>query len=218
MSEAAPGYRDAQEFATPQRARLTEATRHLIDAVMTAHDVDSEVLDATATQVEGLVERLTGVPAGRHPAGVRRHEATALDYLPRSPVVGETSPLAPPFEWELRDGHLYGSAVLGAPYEGPPRHVHGGMIALIFDEVLGMANIAAGVPAMTGTLTVKYRAPTPLYQRVDVEAWVDRVSGRRVMTQGTMMVGDVLTAEAEGIFVTLTPDRAQRYFGRDPDA
>ncbi len=47
-------------------------------------------------------------------------------------------------------------------YEGPPTCVHGGVIAEVFDEVLGAANIVAGVRAMTGTLTVRYRKPTPL--------------------------------------------------------
>ena len=47
-------------------------------------------------------------------------------------------------------------------YEGPPTCVHGGVIAETFDEVLGAANMVAGNPGMTGTLTVRYRKPTPL--------------------------------------------------------
>lgn len=218
MSEAAPGYREPSGFASPARSRLAAATRHLIDAVLTVDDVAPDDLEGAAAEVEAMVERLTGVPAGQHPAGSRTRDVGAHhDYLPRSPVVGETSPLAPPFEWEIRDGRAHARAVLGAPYEGPPDHVHGGMIALIFDEILGMANIVAGVPAMTGTLTVKYRKPTPLHRAVAIEGWVDRVQGRRILTKGTMSVDGVLTAEAEGIFVSLTSARAQEYFGRDPD-
>ena len=36
------------------------------------------------------------------------------------------------------------------------------MIAETFDEMLGAANIVAGNPGMTGTLTIRYRKPTPL--------------------------------------------------------
>jgi acyl-coenzyme A thioesterase PaaI-like protein len=218
MSEAAPGYRDLETFTTPARARLAEATRHLIDAVMTSEDATDAALDDTAAAVERLVEGLTGVPAGMHPAGVReRAERAGLDYLPRSPVVGEASPFAPPFEWELRDGRTIARASLGAPYEGPPGYVHGGMIALIFDEVLGMANIAAGVPGMTGTLSVRYRKPTPLRRPVEIQGWVERVTGRRILCRGTMHVDGVLTAEAEGIFVSIVPRLAEEYFGREPE-
>jgi acyl-coenzyme A thioesterase PaaI-like protein len=219
MSEAAPGYRDAAEFATGERRRLAEATRHLIDAVMTSEGTADGDLDAAAAEVERLVERLTGVPAGRHPEGVRtRTEHAGFDYLPRSPVVGEASPFAPPFEWEIRDGRAFARATLGAPYEGPPGYVHGGMIALVFDEVLGMANIASGVPGMTGTLNVRYRKPTPLRRPVELEGWVERVSGRKILTRGTMQCDGLLTAEAEGIFVSIIPRLAQEYFGREPDA
>lgn len=219
MSEAAPGFRDTGDFASAARARLTEAARHLIDAVMTSEGASDGDLLSTAESVERLVENLTGVPAGRHPAGIRaRDERAGSDYLPRSPVVGDASPLAPPFEWEVRDGRAVARAKLGAPYEGPPGYVHGGMIALIFDEILGMANIASGTPGMTGTLTVKYRKPTPLHRMVEIEAWVERVEGRRILTKGTMQVDGALTAEAQGIFVSLTPGLAQEIFGREPDA
>lgn len=219
MSEAAPGYRDSETFTGPGRTRLAEATRHLIDAVMTTEEADDSDLDAAADAVEQIVESLTGVPAGRHPAGVRTRDETAgPDYLPRSPVVGETSPFAPPFSWDVRDGRAFATATLGAPYEGPPGFVHGGMIALVFDEVLGMANIASGSPGMTGTLTVKYRRPTPLRHPVQLEGWVERVQGRRILTRGTMHVDGTLTAEAKGTFVSITPPLAQEYFGREPDA
>src|SRR6267154_1342438 len=72
-------------------------------------------------------------------------------------LVGVVSPLAPPVEYEYRDGRLFGRGVFHAAYEGPPGYVHGGWIALGFDEILGMANIASGHPGMTGRLSIRYR-------------------------------------------------------------
>ncbi len=66
---------------------------------------------------------------------------------------------------------------------------------------------------MTGTLKVRYLKPTPLYQRVDLEGWTDRVEGRRIVSKGTMTVNGQLTAEAEGLFVTINPKIAAQYFG-----
>jgi acyl-coenzyme A thioesterase PaaI-like protein len=103
--------------------------------------------------------------------------------------------------------------VFGAAYEGPPSYVHGGIIALAFDEMLGMANIATGHPGMTGTLTVRYRRPTPLYREVNFEAWVVKVEGRRIATRGTLSCDDVLCAECDGVFVQPRPELAAEYFG-----
>ena len=54
--------------------------------------------------------------------------------------------------------------MFNAAYEGPPGNVHGGMVAAAFDEVLGMAQSLSGNAGFTGTLTIRYRSPTPLYE------------------------------------------------------
>ena len=58
----------------------------------------------------------------------------------------------------------------GYPYEGPPTCVHGGVIAELFDELLGMSNILVGQGAMTGTLKIRYRRPTPLLAPLELVA------------------------------------------------
>ena len=123
------------------------------------------------------------------------------------------SPLAPPIEYEYRDGRLIGRGTFHAAYEGPPGYVHGGWIALAFDEMLGMANIASGHPGMTGRLSVRYRRPTPLHRPVAFEAWTEEVDGRRIVTRGTLTVDGVVTAEAERLFVIIDLEKALEYFG-----
>ena len=91
--------------------------------------------------------------------------------------------------------------------------MHGGWIALAFDEMLGIANIATGHPGMTGRLTIRYRRPTPLHRPMEFEGWTDQVDGRRVVTRGTLTVDGSVTAEAEGLFVVIDLDRAVEYFG-----
>jgi acyl-coenzyme A thioesterase PaaI-like protein len=207
---------DAHPFVSPQRERLAEATRHLIDAVLTVEDATEEQLGTAADMAEATARHLGRVPP---PADARQRGRLSdtpehHDYLPRSPLVGEVSPLAPPVEWDLVDGRIVGHGTYHAAYQGPPGYVHGGWVALTFDEILGMANIASGHPAMTGTLKVRYLRPTPLHQRVDLEGWTERIEGRRIVAKGTMTVDGVVTAEAEGLFVTISPDLAAEYFGR----
>ena len=115
--------------------------------------------------------------------------------------------MAPPVVVEAVDGELRGTAFFDYQYEGPPTCVHGGVIAMVFDEMLGAANIMAGSPAMTGTLTIRYRKPTPLRTPLRLEArFMERV-GRKVRTYGAIFHGDLLTAEAEGIFIEVVPQR-----------
>jgi acyl-coenzyme A thioesterase PaaI-like protein len=81
-------------------------------------------------------------------------------------------------------------------YEGPPGAVHGGIVAAYLDEILGGAAArAAGKPAVTGELTVRYVKPvpseTPLLGRgrlvanhgryVDVEGSLEDFDARRVV-------------------------------------
>jgi len=215
MSEAAPGLPDSADFATPERARLAEAVRGLIDAVMTSDGNDTALLLEVADDAERLAARLG---SGRE-SGPGYRPRTHGDYLPRSPVVGQASPLAPRIEWDHSETALDGKpgieahGTFGAPYEGPPGYVHGGMIALAFDEVLGIANIAAGHPGMTARLTIHYRRPTPLFHELRFRGAVDRVEGRRIISRAELWDGDALTAQADGLFVQPRPERALEIFG-----
>ena len=207
-------------FVTPQRERLAEAVRHLVDATLTIEDATEEQLGSAADMTEAVARHL-----GREPhdddRGVRgRSELGHDDYLPRSPLVGVVSPVAPPMTWTAEADGLHMHGTFHAAYEGPPGYVHGGWVALTFDELLGMTNIAGGHPGMTGRLTIRYLKPTPLHRSVELHGRVERVEGRRIISTGELYVDGVRTAEAEGLFVTIDPRLAAEYFGRDaaPDA
>ncbi len=201
-------------FVTPQRERLAEAVRHLVDATLTIEDATEEQLGTAADMAEAVARHL-----GRQPhdddRGVRaRSEDGHTDYLCRSPLVGVVSPVAPPMTWTTDDDVLHMRGTFHAAYEGPPGYVHGGCVALAFDELLGMTNIAGGHPGMTGRLTIRYLKPTPLHRPVELHGRIERVEGRRIISKGELWVDGVLTAEAEGLFVTIDPRLAAEYFGR----
>lgn len=102
-----------------------------------------------------------------------------------------------------------GEVIAGAQYQGPPGHIHGGFVAALFDEALGYAQWLAGNPGMTGTLKIRYLRPTPLYTKLRMEATVQRVHGRKIFTEARLYAGELLTAEAEGLFISLTPETFQ---------
>lgn len=190
--------------------RLTAATRRIVDLVRRteASGADAEQALAALERAVGLLEahahpgpwaqRTLGFAGALAPIG-KPNDFT--EFFPYSPLIGSHNPLAPPARFEIRGGRVHGSVRFGAAYVGPPGSVHGGVIAALFDELLGCANLASEVGGMTGTLRVQYRSPTPVGEELRLEGWVERVDGRKVFTRGTIHHGDVLTAEADGVFI-----------------
>jgi acyl-coenzyme A thioesterase PaaI-like protein len=171
-------------------------------------EIDGANLDSAARSAASLADSLE---AAAHP-GVRFRPAPDIDgdpqdFFPTSPVIGFANPIAPPVEIEVVEGEIRGRVTFGDPYEGPPGHAHGGMLALVLDELLGAANLVAGLPCMTGTLTIEYRRPTPLHTPLVVQARNVRRDGRKIYSWGGIFLGNELTAEAEGIFISVSPQQ-----------
>jgi len=197
----------AQEAA---QASLAASTRRVIDEVRATRAPVAELEAARAA-----LERAAAILAphrhtGRHAqadllGGPGRFGETddPMVYFPYSPLIGRGNPIAPPVELRFEDGIVHGRARFTAPYCGPPDHVHGGIVAAVFDELLGTVNVANGLGAMTGTLTVRYRKPVPLEREIRMEGRPAGVDGRKVYAEGTMWDGETLLAEAEGIFIQI---------------
>lgn len=196
--------------------RLAAATRRVIDAVRRsqapaeAMDRAAEALERVARELEphahpGPFAQRSLVWDGRF--GDFESPTDLARFFPYSPLVGPRNPLAPPIAFEVRGGRVHGRVRFGAAYVGPPQCVHGGIIAAAFDELLGSANLVGEVGGMTGTLVVRYRAPTPIDEEIELEGWVERVEGRKVFARGQMRARGALTAEAEGIFIQGSMER-----------
>lgn len=191
--------------AWAQKRRLAAAMRLVIGRLVESNAPEAE-LAAAADGLERYAERLATHPRLRRLEGFAE-SATAGDvaaFFDQSPVIGLSNPLAPPISVR-RSGELSAEAHarFGAAYEGPPGCVHGGWVAAAFDEVLGFVQSTTGQPGMTGTLTIRYRKPTPLNTDLRFEATVQRIEGRKIFAEGRLYNGDVLTAEADGIFISV---------------
>jgi acyl-coenzyme A thioesterase PaaI-like protein len=128
-------------------------------------------------------------------------------FFPYSSVVGPLNPVAPPIELSWDGATVRGIVTLDEVYAGPPGAVHGGMVALIFDELLGVTNVQSGVGAFTGTLSIRYERFTPIRRELELSAHVDRTERRKVFTVGTISCDGEVTARAEGIFIQVGLDR-----------
>lgn len=193
-----------------------ERIGHLVRALvkhLASTDVPNDDVAALADAVEPFVTRFDRM-APRPPRSPELPDARDLQRIfSGDPVIGVRNPVAPPVRIEVDGTDVRGTCRLGRQYEGPPGYVHGGVIAGIFDQMLGLANIASGNPGFTGTLKIRYVNPTPLDTDLVFEARTTGSEGRKVFAAGTAHAGERLTAEAEGIFVQVGPERAAEYFG-----
>jgi len=198
---------DATHPPGSELERFTAVLRRLINqGVHTS--ASPQLLDGAAAALEVVAGQLEPVTPPWAPSVPAFYEGMKPeDFFPFSPMIGRYNALAPPVTVEVVDGAVHGTGNLDAAYEGPPGCVHGGVIAALFDELLGVANISAGVGAMTGTLTITYRSPTPLQSDLTFYAKVLGVEGRKVRTMGTIHAGDRLCAEADGIFILVDHSR-----------
>jgi acyl-coenzyme A thioesterase PaaI-like protein len=207
---------DAEPLAAA--ADLATAMRGLIETAVTTTVPAGEVR-AAAELVRAVTERL-GV--ARRPVS----QLPALDDLTTgrrvfSPVTGSGSPLAPPLVVRRDGDGVVGHATLGVAYEGPPSFVHGGMSALLMDQLLGSAAAAAGVWGMTAHLELDYRGPLPLEQELVLRAAVVETAGRKSVITGTIALSDApdrILVEARGVFVMPRPEKVEAYFGSITDA
>ena len=191
-----------------QKRRLAAAMRQVIGRLVQSDAPEAELRTA-AGALERYAERLAGHERLKRYEGFGE-SANAGDvgaFFDQSPLIGLANPLAPPIRIEQTgDQEATGFVNFGAAYEGPPGCVHGGFVAAAFDEVLGYVQSLAGSPGFTGTLTVTYRSPTPLFTDLEIRCEIDGQERRKTFAGGCIMAGDRLCAEAKAIFIAARPD------------
>jgi len=124
-----------------------------------------------------------------------------------SPFSGSLNAIAPPMRLSMGENDLGAPAMVGRVNidrlrEGPPHTAHGGVVAGLFDEILGAGQRLSERPGgVTGRLTVRYRKPTPLNKDLEFRSWVHDDRSRTLVMRADCSVGSLISAEAEAMFV-----------------
>ena len=178
---------------------LADSVRALVDATIRT-EADAATVAEVTRDIDAAVSRLRerqidgafGVRVATDGQGISWGNA----------VIGVRNALAPPVHTHRDEsGRVSADFHLGAAYEGPPGHVHGGVSALILDHVLGEAASPDQKPRFTGSITVRYLRATPL-GALHVEAVRTRTDGVKTYCTGTIADAEGITVEAEGVFIT----------------
>jgi acyl-coenzyme A thioesterase PaaI-like protein len=195
---------------------LGDATRGLMEAVVetevdlaTVHSA-TEKIKALAAQLDAKHRQLT---IDMNPQEIRRR------FVAYNPVIGKVNPFAPPLLVDFdENGHAVSRVTLSRVHEGPPNAVHGGIVALLIDQLLGHAVGSAGQPGMTASLTVSYRKPTPYDREITVEAWHTGTNGRRITAEARITADGVLYADAKALFIAVSPERRDELLRGDEES
>jgi acyl-coenzyme A thioesterase PaaI-like protein len=197
------------------KRRLAATLRDYANAIGNSGASESEIHSLAEIFEEKLPLLANGVATARDGDGTIEDELTDTvapgmeDFYDRGPLTGQSNPIAPPAQLrvDVDARKVVGDVTFGRAFEGAPGCLHGGFVSSILDEALGMACIFAGGPAMTGELTVRFRKHTPIEVPLHIEARLDRVDGRKIETSGELLAGDVVVAEASGLFIGVSSEK-----------
>ena len=192
---------------------LNEATRRLMKAVRLI-DTSDEVVSQLSRKISDIAseaEKYTysGVTAqgslknDNNP--IERRDQNPSDFFPYSPAVGPFNPIAPPLKVEVINVGKYKEirafGKLDGVYVGPPDLVQGGVIALLFDDIMGSVLVVNNCGAMTGTLEVRYEKPTPINKELLWTGKIEKIEGRKIHVSAELWEEETRTATAKGVFV-----------------
>jgi acyl-coenzyme A thioesterase PaaI-like protein len=204
---------DADPDAHP-RAIAAAALRRLGHALV-RHEADDDLLLRVAAAADRVSEDVTRAPRRQRDIGVLKRRMFDREVADGERVVhfdecfvsGPWNPLGIAMEVR-RDGQAAVATVtLGAAFEGAPGRSHGGIVAAIFDDVLGYLLSLHHVPGFTGELAVRYLAPTPLERPLTFRAELLEREGRKLRTRADARDGGELIATATATFVAVDPAR-----------
>jgi acyl-coenzyme A thioesterase PaaI-like protein len=193
--------------------RIANAARKLGRFVNTT--ADTPALEPLAGELEELLARLPD--AGGPSRFLSEADLDPQRPLPNPrgthPLLGCVNPVAPPLALRVEGEQVVADVEFDVAYEGNRGWVHGGFVAAGFDIAVVTAARLSGRAGPTGTLRVRFAAPTPVGQPLRYVAWPEAVEGRRVHVRARLERADdgFVTADAEGIVVT------PRDFPQQPD-
>lgn len=183
------------EHTRAYRDMLT-AVRKFQDAVVQANPSQEQLTQMTTSlnEVRSMLETQS-VPEHQRWYGRGRGGSDKLQVL--------TPQLAIDY---LDEERMEAHTVAGEFYIGMNSAMHGGVVAAIFDALLGRMSVGKQrLVSRTAYLTTHYRAITPLNQRLDLAAKVESIQGRKRFISGQLWHGDTLCAEADALFVEMLP-------------
>ena len=183
-----------------------------------AHDLDDEQLDEIRAHLEELQRivahgqlRTRVVPSGAlqsfKMAVPSENSLEKHQLFSDSIVSGGSNPMGlGGYLWREGDVSVM-QVTLGKAFEGAPRRAHGGIVAALLDETMGLVMAINDVLAYTVQLDISYLAPTPVNEPIIARAWLKERDGRKLLIAATVQAGETELASATGLFIAVDPQK-----------
>ena len=196
------GTEEAREGAAASLRALSHA--------FAAHDLaDNALASITETAIE-LTRRVNETPMRDRLALMRnRPEGTVLSgrgFEDRA-VGGWSNPTSVELEVRFDNEEVIADVVLRRAFEGAPGRAHGGIVAAAFDDVTGFVIGKLQEPAFTGELTVRYLAPVPVDEALEIRARLDGRERRKLFISAELRTGEAVVATCRAVYITVDPSR-----------
>jgi hypothetical protein len=139
--------------------QLANNLRSLNEVLMT-WDAGNDGISWISQEIKELCKKMYDKPKRKRIVSVNVEESINNegeyfhydDLMDFSPVGGLANSVAPPMRIKKQNDMAVGTVNFSKSYEGAAGVVHGGYIAAVFDELLGLTQSLSGKASWTGTL------------------------------------------------------------------
>jgi acyl-coenzyme A thioesterase PaaI-like protein len=200
--------------ASEARAAAAAALRRLGHALM-GHEASEELLHRVARAADQVADDLEeGPPRQRDVLELKRRmfevdvpDGARVVHFDECFVSGPWNPMGIAIEVHREGDEAVADVRLGPAFEGAPDRAHGGIVAALFDDVLGYLLTLHGIPAFTGELTVRYLAPAPIGLPFTVRGRLLGREGRKLYLAGEAVADGTTVATSTGTFIAIASER-----------
>ena len=193
VGTASPWGFDARINRSNSYVELVGSIRRLQDLVACSQPIDSRARQARdhLEQAMELLEEFREQPGGLN---IRGDIAGHDDLL-----------IVPVNMARWNENSAEGTVQFSSFHHGGGGRVHGGVIALLFDDFIGrLANFQQ--ITRTAYMHVNYRAVCPIGRNLVIRGQVVRRERRKMFLSGELTDNDTLIADCEGLWVVLRSD------------
>ncbi len=110
---------------------------------------------------------------------------------------GTDNPYGLKLHFRIDGDRFVTETVLVREYQGYTGVTHGGIVSTLLDEAMGGYLVALGEKAVTGRLSVRYRHPTPIGEKIRITGWIEARRKNLVKMKANVVLPDG-TVTAEG--------------------
>ncbi|KRD08723.1 thioesterase [Mycobacterium sp. Root265] len=188
---------DPTDRGGPDYGRFVEAVRTLQD-----HARAADAPDAVITEAADLIEKVSALLAPYEADEWHSPSGRRMDLPNRGNIMSVPVDL-----YVTADGRIAGTAQFRRYHLGRNGAVHGGVLGLLFDSLLGFtaAKLTKSMYQRTAHLGIDYRKIVPIGKELQVDAGIDRIDGRKIFVSGRVLDDGVVLTEGDALFVRLKP-------------